>query len=51
MEHFDLCPVLTLDADRLDFVKRDGDLMFIYDQVRRFLAGDLTTKTYQPVLL
>lgn len=51
MEHFDLCPVLTLDADRLDFVKRDGDLLFIYDQVRRFLAGDLTTKTYQPVLL
>lgn len=51
MEHFDLCPVLTLDANRLDFVKRDGDLMFIYNEVRRFLSGELTTRTYQPVLL
>jgi hypothetical protein len=51
MDHFDLCPVLTLDADRLDFIKRDGDLRCIHNEVRRFLAGELTTRTYQPVLL
>lgn len=51
MEHFDLCPVLTLDADRLDFVQRDGDLVFIFNEVRRFLAGELLPKVHQPLLL
>ena len=36
MDHFDLCPVLILDADRLDFVQRDRDLRFVYDQVSGF---------------
>lgn len=51
MGHFDICPMLTLDADRLDFVKHNSDLLYIYDQVREFLAGDITTKSFQPVLL
>jgi deoxyadenosine/deoxycytidine kinase len=51
MDHFDLCPMLILDGDRLDFVQRDGDLRFVYEQVSGFLAGELTSKTYQPVLM
>lgn len=51
MDHFDLCPILTLDADTLDFVKRNGDLVFIFDQVRRFLRGELVPQTHQPLLL
>lgn len=51
MQHFDLCPVLMVDGDRLDFVQRDGDLQFIFEQVRRALAGEIPPPVYQPLLL
>ena len=50
MEHFTLCPVLTLEADKLDFVQRDGDLLFVFDEVRRYLGGE-PPKAHQPLLL
>ncbi len=40
-------PVLTLDADRLDFVRRAEDLRFVLDSMRQ----KLQTGTYQEQLL
>lgn len=37
---FDLAPVLTVPADRLDFVRADGDLELILDKVQQKLRGD-----------
>jgi hypothetical protein len=51
MGHFDLCPILTLDADRLDFVQRNGDLRFIFDEVQRCLDSEPERQTRQPLLL
>lgn len=36
---FDLCPVLTIPADRLDFVRYPGHLDVIVDRIQQKLAG------------
>jgi len=38
MGRFDICPLLVLDADRLDFVNRHRDLMHIFEQVHKMLG-------------
>ncbi len=37
MEGFRYCPVLTLDADRLDFVRCERDFRFIVEEVKKIL--------------
>lgn len=37
MERFHVCPVLTLDCDRLDFVSRPADLAGIFERVHNTL--------------
>jgi len=39
MERFDLCPVLTIPSDELDFVKREQHLAIIADRVLDRLKG------------
>ncbi len=39
MAEFNLCPVLTIPADRLDFVHRPGHLDVIVDRIQQKLAG------------
>jgi deoxyadenosine/deoxycytidine kinase len=39
MSTFDLCPVLTIPADRLDFVKHPSHLDVIVDRIQQKLAG------------
>jgi len=39
MADFDLCPVLTVPADRLDFVKHPDHLDVIVDRIQQKLAG------------
>jgi deoxyadenosine/deoxycytidine kinase len=39
MADFDLCPVLTLPADRLDFVNHRDHLDVIVDRIQQMLAG------------
>jgi deoxyadenosine/deoxycytidine kinase len=39
MADFDLCPVLTIPADRLDFVRYPGHLDVIVDRIQQKLAG------------
>ena len=39
MADFDLCPVLTIPADRLDFVRYPGHLDVIVDRIEQKLAG------------
>jgi deoxyadenosine/deoxycytidine kinase len=39
MRDFDLCPVLTIPADRLDFVKQPRHLDIIVDRIQQKLAG------------
>lgn len=39
MEDFDMCPVLTIPADRLDFVKHPDHLDVIVDRIQQKLAG------------
>lgn len=39
MAGFDLCPVLTIPADRLDFVRQPGHLDVIVDRIQQKLAG------------
>ena len=39
MADFDLCPVLTIPADRLDFVKHPEHLDVIVDRIQQKLAG------------
>jgi deoxyadenosine/deoxycytidine kinase len=39
MVDFDLCPVLTLPADRLDFVRHAGHLDVIVDRIQQKLSG------------
>jgi deoxyadenosine/deoxycytidine kinase len=36
---FDLCPVLTIPADRLDFVRRRDHLEVIVERIKDKLAG------------
>ncbi len=38
MKRFNLCPVLTFDCDRLDFVNREEDRKRVLDVVRRALG-------------
>ncbi len=38
MARFNLCPVLALDGDRLDFVHRPGDLSHIFEGVHKMLG-------------
>jgi deoxyadenosine/deoxycytidine kinase len=38
IEDFTLCPVLTLDADRLDFVRFDADFEFIRENILKKLG-------------
>jgi deoxyadenosine/deoxycytidine kinase len=38
MGRFTVCPVLTLDADSLDFVNRSTDLASVFDNVHRMLG-------------
>jgi deoxyadenosine/deoxycytidine kinase len=33
IEDFTLCPILTIEADRLDFVRFDGDFATIYEKI------------------
>lgn len=40
IENFQLAPVLTVPADRLDFVQYDNDLQLILDKVQQKLRGD-----------
>jgi len=40
IEGFQLAPVLTVPADRLDFVQYDRDLQIILDKVQQKLRGD-----------
>jgi deoxyadenosine/deoxycytidine kinase len=39
MADFDLCPILTLPADRLDFVRHPRHLDVIVDRIQQKLAG------------
>ena len=39
MTEFDLCPVLTIPADRLDFVRHPSHLDVIVDRIQQKLAG------------
>jgi deoxyadenosine/deoxycytidine kinase len=39
MADFDLCPVLTIPADRLDFVRHPDHLDVIVDRIQQKLAG------------
>lgn len=39
MAKFDLCPVLTIPADRLDFVRQAGHLDVIVDRIQQKLTG------------
>ena len=39
MADFDLCPVLTIPSDRLDFVHHPGHLAVIVDRIQEKLAG------------
>jgi deoxyadenosine/deoxycytidine kinase len=39
MSDFDLCPVLTIPADRLDFVRFPGHLDVIVERIQQKLAG------------
>jgi deoxyadenosine/deoxycytidine kinase len=39
MADFDLCPVLTVPADRLDFVRYPHHLDVIVDRIQQKLAG------------
>jgi deoxyadenosine/deoxycytidine kinase len=39
MADFDLCPVLTIPADRLDFVRYPRHLDIIVDRIQQKLAG------------
>ncbi len=39
MADFDLCPVLTIPGDRLDFVNQVGHLDVIVDRIQQKLAG------------
>jgi deoxyadenosine/deoxycytidine kinase len=39
LAEFDLCPVLTIPADRLDFVRHPGHLDVIVDRIQQKLAG------------
>lgn len=39
MAEFNLCPVLTIPADRLDFVHHPGHLDVIVDRIQQKLAG------------
>ncbi len=41
-EHFDLCPMLTIPADRLDFVRHSTHLDIIVERVKERLAGKET---------
>ena len=34
IEDFTLCPILTIEADRLDFVRFDRDFATIYEQIQ-----------------
>jgi deoxyadenosine/deoxycytidine kinase len=36
---FDLCPVLTIPADRLDFVRQTGHLDVIVERIQQKLSG------------
>lgn len=38
-EHFSLCPVLTIPADRLDFVANDTHLTLIVEKIKERLQG------------
>ena len=38
MSRFDVCPILTLDGDHLDFVNRSSDLRQVYDSVHQMLG-------------
>ncbi len=40
VQTFDLAPVLTVPADRLDFVQYDADLQLILDKIQQKLRGD-----------
>ncbi|MBI4670924.1 MAG: deoxynucleoside kinase [Chloroflexi bacterium] len=40
IQNFQLAPVLTVPADRLDFVQYDRDLQMILDKVQQKLRGD-----------
>lgn len=40
IENFNLSPVLTVPADRLDFVQYDRDLQLILDKVQQKLRGE-----------
>lgn len=40
-EDFTLCPILTVPADDLDFVRFDSDLALIKEKVLERLAGDI----------
>jgi deoxyadenosine/deoxycytidine kinase len=42
MADWDLCPVLTIPADRLDFVRQAGHLDVIVDRIQQKLAGKET---------
>ncbi len=39
VEHFDLCPVLTVPSDNLDYVSKPQHLALIVDKVRDILMG------------
>ena len=39
MEHFSLCPVLTIPADRLDFVANSDHLDLVTDRILERLRG------------
>lgn len=39
VEHFDLCPVLTVPCDNLDYVAKSQHLALIADKVREILIG------------
>jgi deoxyadenosine/deoxycytidine kinase len=38
MSRFDVCPILTLDGDHLDFVNRPADLRQVYEDVHQMLG-------------
>lgn len=39
IEHFDLCPVLTVPADNLNYVDNDGHLDLVIEKVQQKLSG------------
>ncbi len=50
MSRFDLCPVLILDGDNLDFVNRPADLYAVFDSVRRALPAAELVPVQEPRL-